>query len=74
MDSSNVLIVNTKEYARAMGTKVVALCLRVLCIKFRAHARCVEGDTVKILRDERTKGKNLRKLLSKRGIFFEMLT
>ena len=53
MDSSNVLIVNTKEYARVMGTKVVALCLRVLCIKFRANPRCVEGDTVKILRDVR---------------------
>ena len=53
MDSSNVLIVNTKEYARAMGTKVVRLCLRVLCITFRANMRCVEGDTVKILRDVR---------------------
>ena len=53
MDSSNVLIVITKEYARDMVTKVVALCLRVLCIKFRADPRCVEGDTVKILRDVR---------------------
>ena len=73
MDSSNVLIVNNKEYARVMGTKVVALCLRVLCIKFRADPRCVEGDTVKILRDVLIQGKNLRKLPSKRGIFFEML-
>ena len=53
MDSSNVLIVNTKEYARAMGTKVVRLCLRVLCIKIRTNPRFVEGDTVKILRDVR---------------------
>ena len=59
MDSSNVLIVNTKEYARVMGTKVVALCLRVLCIKFRANPRCVEGDPIKILRDVRISGKNL---------------
>ena len=51
MDSSNVLIVNTKEYARVMGTKVVCLCHRDLCIKIRANPRCVEGDTVKILRD-----------------------
>ena len=51
MVSSNVLIVNTKEYARVMGTKFVALCLRVLCIKFRANPRCVEGDTVKIQKD-----------------------
>ena len=42
MESSNVLIVNTKEYARVLGTKFVALCLRVLCIKFRANPRCVE--------------------------------
>ena len=42
MDWSIVLIVNTKDYARVMGTKVVALCLRVLCIKFRANPRCVE--------------------------------
>ena len=54
MDSSTVFIVNTKEYARVMATRVVDLCLRVLCIKFRAHQRCVEGDTFKILRDERT--------------------
>ena len=53
MDSSNVLIVNTKEYARVMGTKVVGLCLRVLCIKIRTNPRFVEGDTVKILRDGR---------------------
>ena len=44
---------NTKEYKRVMVTKVVALCLRVLCIKFRANPRCVEGNTVKILRDVR---------------------
>ena len=73
MDSSNVFIVITKEYARDMVTKVVALCLRVLCIKFRADPRCVEGDTVKILRDVLIQGKNLRKLPLKRGIFFEML-
>ena len=53
MDSSNVLIVNPKEYARVMGTNVVGLCLRVLCITFRANPSCVEGDTVKILRDVR---------------------
>ena len=53
MDSSNVLILNTKEYARVMGTKVVDLCLRVLCIKIRANPSCVEGNTVKILRDVR---------------------
>ena len=53
------MIVNTKEYARDMGTKVVALCLRVLCIKFRAHPRFVKGETVKILRDVRILGKNL---------------
>ena len=53
MDSSNVLIVNTKEYARVMGTKVVDLCLRVLCIKYRAYPTGLEGDTVKILRDVR---------------------
>ena len=47
------MIVNTKEYARVMGTKVVALRLRVLCIKFRKDPRCVESDTVKILRDVR---------------------
>ena len=52
MDSSNVLKENTKEYARVMGTQVVALCLRLLCVKFGAKPRCVEGDTVKILRDE----------------------
>ena len=51
MDWSIVLIVNTKEYARVMGTEVVALCLRVLCIKLRANPRCVEGDTVKIQKD-----------------------
>ena len=73
MDSSNVLIVNNKEYARVMGTKAVALCLRVLCIKFRADPRCVVGDTVKILRDVLIQGKNLGKLPSKRGISFEML-
>ena len=56
-----------------MGTKVVALCLRFLCIKFRANPRCEEGITVKILRDVLIQGKNLRKLPSKRGIFFEML-
>ena len=49
MDSSNVLIVSNKEYARVMGTKVVTLCLRVLCVKFRASPSWVEGDTVKIL-------------------------
>ena len=70
MDSSNDLIENTKEYASFMGTKVVTLCLRVLCIKFRANPRCVEGDTVKRLRDVRILGKNLRKLPSKRGIIF----
>ena len=53
MDSSNVLIVNTKEYARVMGTKVVGLCLRVLCIKVRANTRCLEGDTVTIVREVR---------------------
>ena len=47
------MIVNSKEYARLMGTKVVALCLRVLCIKFHEYPRSVEGDTVKILRDVR---------------------
>ena len=47
------MIVNTKEYARVMGTKVVGLCLRVLCIKLRANPRCVEGDTVRIVRDVR---------------------
>ena len=51
MDSSNDLKVKTKEYARVMGTKVVALCLRLQCVKFRANPRCVEVDTVKILRD-----------------------
>ena len=51
MDASNVLIVNTKEFERVMGTKFVAPCLRVLCIKFRANPRCLEGDTIKILRD-----------------------
>ena len=56
-----------------MGTKVVALCLRVLCIKFGAYPRCVEGDTVGKLRDVLIQGKNLRKLPLKRGIFFEML-
>ena len=53
MDSNNVLIVNAKEYARAMGTKYVALSLRVLCIKLRGNPRCVEAETVKILRDVR---------------------
>ena len=53
MDSSNVLIVNTKEYARVMGTKDVGLCLRALCLKVRANPRCLEGDTVKVLRDVR---------------------
>ena len=53
MDWSIVLIVNNKEYARVMGTKVVALCLRVLCIKLRENPRCVEGDRVNILRDVR---------------------
>ena len=43
--------VKTKEYARVMGTKVVALCLRLPCVKSRANPRCVEGDAVKILRD-----------------------
>ena len=43
--------VNTKEYARVMGTKVVALCLRLQCVKFRANPRCVDVDTVKIQRD-----------------------
>ena len=56
------MIVNTKEYARVMGTKVVGLSLRVLIIKLRANPRCVEGDTVKILRDVRIEGKKLRKL------------
>ena len=51
MDSSDVFIVNTKEYARVMGTKVVALCLRVLCVKFRANPSWVEGDRVKIMWD-----------------------
>ena len=53
MNSSNVLKVNSKKYARVMGTKVVALCLRLLCIKYRTYPRCLEGDTVKILRDIR---------------------
>ena len=53
MNWSNVLKVNTKEYARVMATKVVALRLRLLCIKYGANLRCVEGDTVKILRDVR---------------------
>ena len=48
MDSSNVLIVNTKEYARVMGKKVVEL-----CIKFRANLRFVEGHIFKILGDVR---------------------
>ena len=51
MDSSNDLKVKAKESARVMGTKVVALSLRLQCVKFRANPRCVEGDTVKILRD-----------------------
>ena len=51
MVSSNVLIVNTKESARVMATKVVALRLWLLCIKDGANPKCVEGDTVKILRD-----------------------
>ena len=70
MDSSNVLKENTKEYARDMGTQVVALCLRLLCVKFGGKLRCVEGDTVKLLRDVRIYGRKLRILPSKRGIFF----
>ena len=53
MNWSNVLKVNTKENARVMGTKVVALYLRLLCIKYRAYPRCLEGDKDKILRDVR---------------------
>ena len=53
MNWSNVLKVNTKEYGRVMATKVVALRLRLLCIKYGANPRCVEGDTVKILGDVR---------------------
>ena len=53
MNWSSVLKVNTMEYARVMGTKVVDLCLRLLCIKYRAYPTCLEGDTVKILRDLR---------------------
>ena len=51
MDSSNDLKVKTKEYTRVMGTKVVALCLRLQCVIFRGNPRCVEADIVKILRD-----------------------
>ena len=51
MDSSNDLKVKTKEYANVMGTKVVALCLRLQYVKFRANPRCVEGNIGKILRD-----------------------
>ena len=47
------MIVNTKEYARVMVRKVVALCLSILRIKFRENPKCVEGDTVEILRDVR---------------------
>ena len=43
--------VKTKEYERVLGAKVVALCLRLQCVKFRAKPRCVEVDTVKILID-----------------------
>ena len=53
MNWSNVLKVNTKEYARVMATKVVALRLRLLFLKYGAIPSCVEGDTVKILRDVR---------------------
>ena len=49
----NVLKENTKEYARVMATKVVALRLWLLCIKDGANPRCEEGDTVKILKDLR---------------------
>ena len=43
--------VKTKEYAKIMGTKVVALCLRLPYVKFRANPRCVEGNIGEILRD-----------------------
>ena len=46
MDLSKFLNVNTKEYERVMGSKVVAL-----CVKFRANLRCVVCDIGKILRD-----------------------
>ena len=51
MDSSNDLNVKTKESARVMGRKVVALCLRLQCVKFRTNPRYVEVDIGKILRD-----------------------
>ena len=51
MDSSNDLKVKTKEYARVVGIKLVALCLRLQCVKFRGNPRCVEGDINKIQRD-----------------------
>ena len=43
--------VKTKEYARVMGTKVVALCLRLQRVKLSSNPRSVEVDTIKILRD-----------------------
>ena len=58
----NVLKSNTMEYARVMGTKVIALCLILLCIKYRVYLRCLEGNTIKILRDVRILGNNFRKL------------
>ena len=71
MVSSNVLIVNTKEYARVLGTKVVALCLRVLCIKFRANPRWVEVIQSKYSETYEDKEKPCENCHKKRDIFLK---